>query len=73
MAERGERNVWTYPQDLNFTFYLGHADSGVDIAASNELYSHFLSPLAVKAKFDFTKLTLAESLQEQVRAKLWYG
>ena len=45
--QRGEMTKWTAtdPEDLDFTFDLGHASRSVDVSSSDQLYGDFFSPL----------------------------
>lgn len=68
MIERVGVDV-TYPQNLNLSFDLGHADVIVDASAADELDSDLLAPIGVQAQLDFAKLTLAQGLQKEIRAE----
>jgi hypothetical protein len=63
----------THPEDFNFTFNLGHASRSVDISSSDQLHRDLFSPLHMEPKLDLPKLTLSQSLKQQIRAKLGNG
>lgn len=59
----------THPQDLNLPLDFGHSERRIDAPSANELDGDLFAPLTVQAQFDFSKLALAECLQEEVRAE----
>ena len=45
---KGKRN-WTHSENLDFAFYLAHANTRIDTPPTDQLYSHFFAPLIMQA------------------------